>query len=185
MGSGAPGHGGARRRAPERVVRSSSARSRAEQALDAGVPADEGGLVRDVGVLRTGASEQLAAGQHRQHLPGDARHRRQLRAQEHPRIGDAVVPVLRRNFFARLISGLAASRGEATVASAEVTHNIGLQLPEGFDSINMARAVLGTVPVEADGGATLGLTVMPGRTRPRASSISERTMVSSSRSASG
>ncbi len=47
----------------------------------------------------------------------------------------------------------AASRGEATVASAEVTHNIGLQLPEGFDSINMARAVLGTVPVEADGGA--------------------------------
>ena len=40
-----------------------------------------------------------------------------------------------------------------SVASAEVTHNIGLQLPEGFDSINMARAVLGSVPVEADGSA--------------------------------
>jgi hypothetical protein len=38
-----------------------------------------------------------------------------------------------------------------SVASAEVTHNIGLQLPEGFDSINLARVVLGTVPVEKDG----------------------------------
>ena len=38
-----------------------------------------------------------------------------------------------------------------SVASAEVTHNTGLQLPEGFDSINIVRAVLGTVPVEKDG----------------------------------
>ena len=38
-----------------------------------------------------------------------------------------------------------------SVASAEVTHNIGLQLPEGYDSINLARVVLGTVPVEKDG----------------------------------
>lgn len=38
-----------------------------------------------------------------------------------------------------------------SVASAEVTHNIGLQLPEGHDSINLARVVLGTVPVEKDG----------------------------------
>lgn len=40
-----------------------------------------------------------------------------------------------------------------SVASAEVSHNIGIQLPEGFDSINMARAVLGTIPVESDGSA--------------------------------
>ena len=40
-----------------------------------------------------------------------------------------------------------------SVASAEVPHNIGIQLPEGYDSINMARAVLGTVPVEKDGSA--------------------------------
>jgi hypothetical protein len=40
-----------------------------------------------------------------------------------------------------------------SVASAEVPHNIGIQLPEGFDSVNIARAVLGTVPVEADGSA--------------------------------
>ena len=40
-----------------------------------------------------------------------------------------------------------------SVASQEVSHNIGLQLPEGFDSINMARVVLGTVPVEKDGSA--------------------------------
>ncbi len=38
-----------------------------------------------------------------------------------------------------------------SVASAEVTHNIGIQLPEGFDSINLARVMLGTVPVEKDG----------------------------------
>ena len=40
-----------------------------------------------------------------------------------------------------------------SVASAEVPHNIGIQIPEGFDSINLARAVLGTVPVEKDGSA--------------------------------
>lgn len=40
-----------------------------------------------------------------------------------------------------------------SVASAETSHNIGIQLPEGFDSINMARVVLGTVPVEKDGSA--------------------------------
>jgi hypothetical protein len=40
-----------------------------------------------------------------------------------------------------------------SVASAEVPHNIGVQLPEGFDSVNLARAVLGTVPVERDGSA--------------------------------
>ncbi|MCY2995576.1 MAG: NPCBM/NEW2 domain-containing protein, partial [Planctomycetota bacterium] len=38
-----------------------------------------------------------------------------------------------------------------SVASAAVTHNTGLQIPQGSDSINLARAVLGTVPVEADG----------------------------------
>ncbi len=38
-----------------------------------------------------------------------------------------------------------------SVASAEVPHNIGIQIPEGFDSINLARVVLGTVPVEKDG----------------------------------
>ncbi len=40
-----------------------------------------------------------------------------------------------------------------SVASAEVPFNIGIQIPEGFDSINLARAVLGTVPVEQDGSA--------------------------------
>jgi hypothetical protein len=40
-----------------------------------------------------------------------------------------------------------------SVASAETSHNIGIQLPEGFDSINLARVVLGTVPVEKDGSA--------------------------------
>ena len=40
-----------------------------------------------------------------------------------------------------------------SVASAAVTHNTGLQIPQGCDSINLARAVLGTVPVESDGSA--------------------------------
>ena len=40
-----------------------------------------------------------------------------------------------------------------SVASAEVSHNIGIQIPEGNDSINMTRVVLGTVPVEQDGSA--------------------------------
>jgi hypothetical protein len=38
-----------------------------------------------------------------------------------------------------------------SVASAAVPHNTGLQIPQGSDSINLARAVLGTVPVEPDG----------------------------------
>lgn len=40
-----------------------------------------------------------------------------------------------------------------SVASAEVPYNIGIQIPEGFDSINLARVVLGTAPVEKDGSA--------------------------------
>lgn len=40
-----------------------------------------------------------------------------------------------------------------SVASAKITHATGLQIPQGNDSINLARAVLGTVPVEADGSA--------------------------------
>ena len=40
-----------------------------------------------------------------------------------------------------------------SVASAATAHNIGIQIPQGSDSINLARAVLGTVPVEADGSA--------------------------------
>ncbi len=38
-----------------------------------------------------------------------------------------------------------------SVASEETPHNIGMQIPEGYDSINLARALLGTVPVESDG----------------------------------
>ncbi|MCP5519955.1 MAG: hypothetical protein H7A46_00235 [Verrucomicrobiales bacterium] len=40
-----------------------------------------------------------------------------------------------------------------SVASAAVQHATGLQIPQGFDSVNIVRAVLGTVPVEADGSA--------------------------------
>jgi len=40
-----------------------------------------------------------------------------------------------------------------SVESAAVPHNTGLQIPQGSDSINLARAVLGTVPVEPDGSA--------------------------------
>jgi len=40
-----------------------------------------------------------------------------------------------------------------SVASDEVSHNIGIQIQEGFDSINLARAVVGTAPVEKDGSA--------------------------------
>ncbi len=39
------------------------------------------------------------------------------------------------------------------VTSAAVAHNTGLQIPQGNDSVNLARAVLGEVPVEADGSA--------------------------------
>jgi hypothetical protein len=40
-----------------------------------------------------------------------------------------------------------------SVASAAVSHNTGLQIPQGFDSVNLARAVVGEVPVEEDGSA--------------------------------
>jgi len=40
-----------------------------------------------------------------------------------------------------------------SVASAKVTHATGMQIPQGSDSINLARAVLGTAPVEEDGSA--------------------------------
>ena len=40
-----------------------------------------------------------------------------------------------------------------SVASARVTHATGCQIPQAKDSINLTRAVLGTVPVEADGSA--------------------------------
>lgn len=40
-----------------------------------------------------------------------------------------------------------------SVPSAGVHHAIGIQIPQGSDSLNLARAVLGTVPVEADGSA--------------------------------
>jgi cytochrome c553 len=40
-----------------------------------------------------------------------------------------------------------------SIPSQAVTHATGLQLPEGTDSINLARAVLGTAPVETDGSA--------------------------------
>ncbi len=40
-----------------------------------------------------------------------------------------------------------------SVASDLVPHNTGIQIPQGADSINLARAVLGTVPVESDGSA--------------------------------
>lgn len=40
-----------------------------------------------------------------------------------------------------------------SVASAKVSHATGMQIAQAKDSINLARAVLGTVPVEADGSA--------------------------------
>ncbi|MCP4455146.1 MAG: hypothetical protein GY809_27095, partial [Planctomycetes bacterium] len=40
-----------------------------------------------------------------------------------------------------------------SVASARVTHATGYQIPQAKDSINLTRAVLGTVPVEEDGSA--------------------------------
>jgi len=40
-----------------------------------------------------------------------------------------------------------------SVASARVTHATGYQIPQAQDSINLTRAVLGTVPVEEDGSA--------------------------------
>lgn len=40
-----------------------------------------------------------------------------------------------------------------SVASAAIQHATGLQIPQGNDSVNIARSVLGTVPVEEDGSA--------------------------------
>ncbi len=40
-----------------------------------------------------------------------------------------------------------------SVASERIPHNTGIQIPQGNDSINIARWILGTVPVEADGSA--------------------------------
>jgi len=40
-----------------------------------------------------------------------------------------------------------------SIASSAVSHNTGIQIPQGYDSINLARKVLGTVPVETDGSA--------------------------------
>ncbi len=40
-----------------------------------------------------------------------------------------------------------------SVASSKVPHATGYQIPQGKDSINLTRAVLGTVPIEADGSA--------------------------------
>jgi len=40
-----------------------------------------------------------------------------------------------------------------SVASARVPHATGCQIPQATDSINLTRAVLGTVPVEEDGSA--------------------------------
>ncbi len=40
-----------------------------------------------------------------------------------------------------------------SVASARVTHATGCQIPQAKDSINLTRAVIGTVPVEKDGSA--------------------------------
>ncbi len=40
-----------------------------------------------------------------------------------------------------------------SVSSAKVSRNMGIQIPEGSDSINLARSVLGTVPVHEDGSA--------------------------------
>jgi hypothetical protein len=40
-----------------------------------------------------------------------------------------------------------------SIASAAIQHTTGLQIPQGNDSVNIVRSVLGTVPVEADGSA--------------------------------
>ncbi len=41
----------------------------------------------------------------------------------------------------------------ASVATAELAHWTGIQIKEGFDSDNLVRTVVGTVPVESDGSA--------------------------------
>jgi hypothetical protein len=39
------------------------------------------------------------------------------------------------------------------IASAAIRHTTGLQIPQGNDSVNVVRSILGTVPVEPDGSA--------------------------------
>ena len=39
------------------------------------------------------------------------------------------------------------------MGTQRASHQVGMQLPQGTDSLNIARAVLGTVPVEEDGSA--------------------------------
>ncbi len=41
----------------------------------------------------------------------------------------------------------------ASLGTAELSHRTGIQIKEGFDSVNLVRTVVGTVPVEADGSA--------------------------------
>ncbi len=41
----------------------------------------------------------------------------------------------------------------ALYGTAQTPHAVGIQIPQASDSINLARSVLGTVPVEADGSA--------------------------------
>jgi cytochrome c553 len=68
-----------------------------------------------------------------------------------------------------------------SVASAAVSHNTGLQIPQGNDSVNLARAMLGEVPVEADGSA---LFVVPARKEVFFQALDERGLaVTSMRSA--
>ena len=40
-----------------------------------------------------------------------------------------------------------------SVPSGEPPHETGIRIPQSLDSVNIARAILGTVPVEADGSA--------------------------------
>ncbi len=47
-----------------------------------------------------------------------------------------------------------------SVASARIPHATGYQIPQARDSINLSRAVLGTVPVEKDGSANF---IVPAR----------------------
>ena len=41
----------------------------------------------------------------------------------------------------------------ASLGTADLSHRTGIQIKEGFDSVNLVRTVIGTVPVEADGSA--------------------------------
>ena len=41
----------------------------------------------------------------------------------------------------------------ASLGTADLAHRTGIQIKEGFDSVNLVRTVVGTVPVEADGSA--------------------------------